>query len=310
MMPPVSSTLDVGPRRNVRVITFSSPSGDSIAEYTRDARVVLFVVDEQCKIRPRLADASRLTVIRYGRVALSCSVCASVVVAVVATAPLSMSSGAASAAAAISGRAALEGMPPSAAVIRLDADPGCVALNNGNRRAAAEDIVVGESNALRNVFVYVSHGLEAHRFPVPATSVSLNQEGCRYVPRVLGVQVGQPLIIRNSDPLLHNVRAGGKENQPFNLGQPVEGVTVTRTFTAREVMVPVRCDVHGWMNAYIGVLDHPFHAVTDQSGRFSLPGVPPGTYTITAWHEKLGTREQQVTVGERDVTNVEFTFEP
>jgi hypothetical protein len=193
-------------------------------------------------------------------------------------------------------------------VIRLDADPACVPLNGGNRRAATEDIVVGEDNALQNVFVYISHGLESRSFPAPADPVVLDQQGCRYVPHVLGIQVGQPLTIRNSDPLLHNVRGGGERNQPFNLGQPGKGMTVTRTFTAREVMVPFRCDVHGWMNAYVGVLEHPFHGVTDGSGRFSLPGLPPGTYTLAAWHETLGTQTREVTVAEGDSKKVEFTF--
>jgi hypothetical protein len=210
--------------------------------------------------------------------------------------------------ATIAGHVVLGSTPPSAKVIRLDADPACVSLNGGNRRAATEDIVVREGNALQNVFVYISHGLESRSFPVPTDPVVLDQQGCRYVPHVLGIQVGQPLTIRNSDPLLHNVRGGGTLNQPFNLGQPGKGMTVTRTFTAREVMVPFRCDVHGWMNAYVGVLEHPFYGVTDGSGRFSLPGLPPGTYTLAAWHETLGTQTREVTVGEGDSTNVEFTF--
>mgnify|MGYP003576051977 FL=1 len=208
----------------------------------------------------------------------------------------------------IAGRAILGSAPPSATVIRLDADPACVSLNAGNRRAATEDFVIGQNSGLQNVFVYVSRGLESRNFRVPTAPVVLDQQGCRYVPHVLGIQVGQSLTIRNSDPLLHNVRGGGQRNQPFNLGQPGKGMAVTRTFTAREVMVPFRCDVHGWMNAYIGVLEHPFYDVTDDSGRFSLAGLPPGTYTLAAWHEKLGTQTQEVNVGEGESKDVEFTF--
>jgi plastocyanin len=210
-------------------------------------------------------------------------------------------------AATIDGSVVLEGGPPRAETIRLEGDPSCVSLNQGNERPA-EYIVTGERNALQNVFVYVKEGLEKLRFPVPADPVVLDQQKCRYVPRVLGIQVGQPLTIRNSDPLLHNVRSDGQINQPFNFGQPIQGITTTRTFATREVMVPFKCDVHAWMNAYVGVVDHPFFGVTDGSGRFSLAALPPGTYTVEAWHEKLGTQTQQVTVGPKETAKVAFTF--
>ena len=116
----------------------------------------------------------------------------------------------------------------------------------------------------------------------------LDQQKCRYVPRVLGVQVGQALTIRNSDSLLHNVRAEAQINQPFDVGTPIQGMEIKRTFSTREVMVPFKCNVHAWMNAYVGVLEHPFFAVSDDSGRFSIPHLPPGTYTIEVWHETAG----------------------
>jgi plastocyanin len=207
----------------------------------------------------------------------------------------------------ITGTIVLEGIPPPAAMIRLDGDPACVKLNEGVERAT-ESLLVGENNALQNVFVYVKDGLEKLTFPTPTEPVVLDQQKCRYTPHVLGIQVGQQLAIRNSDPLLHNIRADGQINRPFNLGQPIQGMTMTRTFSTREVMVPFKCDVHAWMSAYIGVLDHPFYAVTDATGRFSLTGLPPGTYTIEAWHEKLGTQTQQITIEPKESKSVSFTF--
>ena len=107
------------------------------------------------------------------------------------------------------------------------------------------------------------------------------------------MRVGQPLEIVNSDPTLHNIHALPKDNKEFNTGQPIQGMKMTHTFTAKEVMVPFKCDVHGWMNAYVGVLDHPYFAMTDKDGKFELKGLPPGTYTIEAWHEKLGTDDAE-----------------
>jgi plastocyanin len=143
---------------------------------------------------------------------------------------------------------------------------------------------------------------------VPSTAVVLDQKGCRYVPHVLGVQVGQPVEVLNSDPTLHNVHAVPMSNSEFNTGQPLQGMKRAHTFTAREVMVPFKCDVHPWMHAYIGVLDHPFFAVSGADGSFQLTGLPPGTYTIEAWHETLGARTQTVTIGAKETGNVAFSF--
>jgi plastocyanin len=154
----------------------------------------------------------------------------------------------------------------------------------------------------------VKSGLETLTFAVPSEPVVIDQQRCRYLPRVVGVRVGQPLQIHNGDPLLHNVRSDGEINQPFNQGQPVQGMTFSYTFTTREVMVPVKCDVHAWMRAYVGAMEHPYFAVTGAGGTFALPNLPAGTYTIAAWHERLGTREQQVTVAAGESKDVEFTF--
>ena len=207
----------------------------------------------------------------------------------------------------VRGRVLLDGEAPPARAIRLDGDPKCVALAAGEERRT-EDIVTGDGNTLQHTFVYVKDGLPRALYPVPSTPVVLDQQKCRYVPRVLGVQVGQPLTIRNSDALLHNVRAESAINEPFDVGTPVQGMEVTRTFATREVMVPVKCNVHSWMTAYIGVLEHPFFSVSGESGEFELRDLPPGTYTIEAWHERLGTQTQQVTVAAGEARDLSFTY--
>jgi plastocyanin len=209
--------------------------------------------------------------------------------------------------ATISGRVRFEGPAPAVETVRIDADKDCVTLA-GSDQQPAEFIVLGDGDALQNVFVYVKNGLEKHTFPVPSAPVVLDQQRCRYAPRVLGLRVGQPLEILNSDPLLHNVRSEAEINQPFNQGQPVQGMKFSHTFTTREVMVSMKCDVHAWMNAYVGVLEHPYFAVTGEAGTFNLPNLPPGTYTIEAWHERLGVQTSQVTVGPKESKDVVFTF--
>jgi hypothetical protein len=131
-----------------------------------------------------------------------------------------------------------------------------------------------------------------------------------YHPRVFGIMVGQPLEIENSDPLLHNIKAMGKANRPFNISQPGAGMTTERTFSAREVMLPFECNVHGWMHAHAGVLPYPFFSTTGTDGRFTIKDLPPGTYTIEAWQEKYGTRTATVTVQGTETKTVDFTYAP
>jgi hypothetical protein len=211
------------------------------------------------------------------------------------------------AAGSITGTVVVHGGVPPAGAVRLDADPQCASLANGEARTA-EDILVGDGNGLQNVFVYVKQGLPTRTFPVPSDAAVLDQQECRYVPRVLGIQAGQPFVIRNSDPLLHTVRAEGTANQRFNVATPVRGMEVKRTFREAEVMVPVKCDMHPWMTAYVGVLDHPFFDVTDDSGRFSLNGLPRGTYTIEIWHERFGAQSHEVSLSAGETKAVAFTF--
>jgi len=205
----------------------------------------------------------------------------------------------------VTGKVTFAGTPPAPTPIKLSSDPYCQKANPG---LATETEVVAKDGAVENVFIYVKEGLGNQTFPAPAEPVTLDQKGCHYAPHVLGIQIGQPLQIVNSDDTLHNVHGLPKANKEFNQGQPIQGMKMTHTFSTKEVMIPFKCDVHGWMNAWIGVLDHPYYAVTSTDGTFSLKGLPPGTYTIEAWHEKLGTQTQTITVGPKETKDVAFTF--
>ena len=205
----------------------------------------------------------------------------------------------------VTGKITFAGTAPAPQPIKMSSDPNCA---QPGTPTTAETLLVGGGGELQNVFVYVKDGLGNRTFAVPAAPVTLDQRGCQYAPHVLGVQVGQPLEIVNNDSTLHNVHAVPKQNGEFNTGQPLKGMKHAHTFSTKEVMVLFKCDVHGWMNAYVGVLDHPFFTVTGTDGSFSLKGLPPGTYTIEAWHEKLGTQTQMVTVGEKETKDVAMTF--
>jgi hypothetical protein len=205
----------------------------------------------------------------------------------------------------VSGKVTLDGAAPANLPIKLAADPFCTSTNpNG---ATFENYVV-TNGGLENVFVYVKDGLGNYYFDAPTDTVKLDQQGCRYQPHVLGVRTNQPLEISNSDDTMHNVHAMPEANREFNVGQAMKHQVAKRTFTSREVMVPFKCDVHGWMHAFVGVMDHPYFAVTHDGGKFELKNLPPGTYTIEAWHEKLGTQTQKVTVAEKQAADVAFTF--
>jgi plastocyanin len=166
--------------------------------------------------------------------------------------------------------------------------------------------VVADGGKLANVFIYIKEGLSG-TFPAGAASPEINQDGCEYIPHVLGVQTGQPVTFRNSDGLLHNIKAQPANNRPFNISQPTN-MTSNQTFNTPEVMVPVQCDVHGWMTMYIGVTNHPYFAVSAADGTFTIANVPPGTYTIEAWHERYGAMTQQVTVDPNGASTVTFEY--
>jgi plastocyanin len=207
----------------------------------------------------------------------------------------------------VKGVVTLDGTAPKNEGIKMNADPVCVRENKTPQ--FQETYMVGsDGKSLANVFVYVKDGLGNYVYDTPTEPARIDQKECRYHPHVFGMRVGQPLEILNSDPTLHNIHALPKNNSEFNNGQPIQGMKMTHTFDKPEVMVPFKCDVHGWMNAYVGVLPHPYYAVTKDDGKFELASVPPGTYTIEAWHEKLGPMTQSVTLGQKETKEITFSF--
>jgi plastocyanin len=188
--------------------------------------------------------------------------------------------------------------------IRMDSDPKCAALHADP--LLTDEVVVDPEGNTQWAFVYVKKGLEGKKFEVPKTPAVLDQKGCRYDPHVFGVMVGQEIHISNSDDLLHNVHAVPFENKEFNKGQPQKGMVEKVAFTVREVMVKVKCEVHGWMGAHIGVLDHPFHSTTDAKGKYEIKGLPAGKYTIEVWHEKYKSLTQDIEVKEKESKTADF----
>ena len=192
------------------------------------------------------------------------------------------------------------------APIKMAADPVCKSLH---KEAVYSENVVADGGGLANVFVYVKGGLTGS-YPPPAENALLNQEGCQYFPHVSGIMVGQTLVIKNSDPTLHNVHAMAKKNKEFNQGQPFQDMEIERTFDTPEVMVPFKCDVHPWMSSYMGVLDHPYFAVSGADGSFAIEGLPAGDYELEAWHEKFGARTVKVSVAADGSAEANFDFSP
>ena len=210
--------------------------------------------------------------------------------------------------ASVAGAVKFEGAPPPRKKLDMNADPVCASRHA--QAALSEAVVVNGNGTLRNVFVYVKKGLEGKRFAAPTAPVALDQNGCMYTPHVVGVQVGQALKILNSDGTLHNIHPKPKVNQEKNWAMPkFMKEKVTTEITAKpEVMIPVRCDVHPWMQSYIGVVDHPFFGVTGDAGTFELKGLPAGKYTVEAWHEICGSQMQEVTVAEGGTASANFSF--
>jgi len=186
--------------------------------------------------------------------------------------------------ASISGQVKVKGDVKKRKKIKMDADPKCAAMHA--EPPLMEDIVVDANGNVQWAFVYVKKGAEGKKPTDPPAPAVINQTGCHYEPHVLGIVVGQDLIIKNSDDLLHNIHALPFSNKEFNFGQPTKGLEEKKQFTTQEVMVKVKCDVHPWMSAWIGVLDHGFFAVTGADGKYAIPaGLPDGKYTVEVWHE-------------------------
>jgi hypothetical protein len=215
----------------------------------------------------------------------------------------------------ITGKVNLNGEPPAPAKIDMAQDANCASKNPN----AVTETVVAKDGKLQNVFVYIKDGTTADNkkivdfsFDTPTTEVSLDQVGCHYVPHVIGMQPNQKLKVINSDPTGHNIHAlpkSGSGNEEWNESQPGGAPPITKTFKRSEILVPVKCNQHPWMKAYIGVVKHPFYAVSKEDGSFEIKGVPAGTYTVVAWHEKYGEKTAQVKVDAKGSATSDFSFD-
>jgi plastocyanin len=220
---------------------------------------------------------------------------------------VSMWSGVAMAASSVTGTITFDGKVPNLRPLAMDADPTCAKKHTGP--VANEMLSLGTGNTMGNIMVWVSKGLPAGKtYPAPKTPVTLDQKGCVYLPHVMGIMVGQPYRILNSDGVLHNIHTLPKVNPSFNKGMPPTLKETTTTFAKPEAVFHIKCDVHPWMSAYVAVFTHPFFSVTSKDGKFDIAGLDPGTYEITAWHEKLGTQTASITVGANDKKTQNFKF--
>jgi hypothetical protein len=205
----------------------------------------------------------------------------------------------------VSGTITFDGQVPAGEAIDMAQEPTCAEKHA--TQPMQMPAVVGSEGGLANVFVHVSQGLPEGTWAAPSGAVELDQDGCIYHPHVLGLRTGQTLTIRNSDGLLHNINARPENQRGFNVSQPTN-MTTSQSFARAEVMIPVQCDVHGWMEAYIGVVDHPYFAVSGQDGSFTIGNLPPGDYTVEAWHEEYGVQSVNVTVAASGEATADFTY--
>ena len=210
-------------------------------------------------------------------------------------------------ASSVTGTVTFTGTPPKLSPLAMAADPACAKKHTAP--VPSEALVLGAGNTMANIIVWVSNGVPAGKtFPAPATPVTLDQSGCQYKPHAQGIMVGQQYKILNSDGILHNVHSLPKVNPQFNKPMPPTLKETTTTFTKPEPIFQIKCDVHPWMTAYIGVFTHPYYSVTGADGKFTISGLDAGTYEISAWHERLGTQKASVTVAATGSKTQDFKF--
>jgi predicted small lipoprotein YifL len=207
--------------------------------------------------------------------------------------------------ATVTGKIAFEGTPPPNDKIQMSSDPYC--QMHAADYPTAETVKVSDGG-LENVIIYVSSGLPSGvTYATPTTPVEIDQQNCHYIPHAFTMMTNQPLKVKNNDMTLHNIHAWAEKNPQFNVAQPVKGLVSDTKFANPEVPLPIRCDVHKWMGAFVGVFDHPFHTVSKQGGTFELK-LPPGNYEITTWHEKYGKKTMMVEVKDNDKKDVNFSY--
>jgi hypothetical protein len=204
------------------------------------------------------------------------------------------------------GKILFTGQPLPAKTIDMEEDPQCAKLHQ--TPVVDRPVAVNKNGTLANVFVYIKGGLEGKRFEPPSFAAVMDQKGCWFEPRVLGIQTGQEFAVTNSDPVTHNIHPRAHVNREWNQSQPEGSAPLQRRYTKEEVMIRVKCNIHDWMHAWIGVVENPYFAVTGADGSFELKNVPPGEYTIEAWQEQFGLQEQHVTVAPSGKAEIAFTF--
>lgn len=206
----------------------------------------------------------------------------------------------------IEGTVVFTGRPRRNPLINMGADPNCLSINAG-KKTVQEYVVLYPDKSVGNVFVHVTGDVPYSGGP-PAEPLVIDQQGCIYHPRVAGAVTGQTLTIRNSDSTLHNIHTRSDAGNSFNVGQPKAGQEYEHTLRGTEVMLRLKCDVHDWMQGFVGVKSHPYFAVSGEGGKFRIEGVPAGTYTVQAWQEKLGAVDREVEVTDGETATVEFSF--
>jgi len=171
-----------------------------------------------------------------------------------------------------------------------------------------ENVIVGKNGGLANVFVYVKEGLKKKTYTVPKEAAVLNQDKSMFRPRVMGVLAGQDVMMKNSDPMIHNVRSLSTKNRPFNIAQPAKTPDRKKVFNTGENAIQIGCDFHPWMKAFIFVMEHPYFVVSDTNGQFKIKGLPAGDYTLSAWHETFGEKETMITVDPSGSSKISISF--
>jgi hypothetical protein len=235
--------------------------------------------------------------------ALTLMICVSAPYAVKAGSPPPTTS--TTGAASVKGVVRFEGAVPTSKPISMSADPSCARQHPSP--LSYQDVMTDPKGDLQNVIVFVSEGLGDRTFDAPTQPVVVEQKGCMYMPHVMAVRANQTLHVVNDDPTSHNIHPTPANNREWNKAEP-PGTSLDESFAREEIAIPVKCNVHPWMHGYVAVFKHPYFAVTGKDGSFDLSSLPPGTYTIKAWHEKLGTLTQTITIGANETKNLDFVF--
>lgn len=209
--------------------------------------------------------------------------------------------------ASVAGKIRFDGPRPATSPIAMRSDPACASEHP--QPIHAEDVVTGQNGTLENVIVFVSQGADNKTYDVPQTPAVMEQKGCMYEPHVVAMRAGQTLRVVNEDKTTHNIHPMPTNNREWNKAQ-TPGQPIEEKFAREEVSIPVKCNIHPWMHGYIAVFKHPYFAVTGKDGSFELKSLPPGEYTIEAWHEKLGTMTQHVRIAQGENKKLDFTFKP